>query len=103
MNATEEVTTDVDIIERCPVCNDTVAVRLDPRWQLLVTQGHSIPIVGCGSPWHYVNRNLRLGEVTPALIQSSVRDIIDTALAGGDLMAAIERARARGVPVEFIR
>lgn len=54
------------IIERCPVCADTVAVRLDPRWRAQVEAGQTIPIVGCGNPWHYVNRASR-AHPDPAL------------------------------------
>lgn len=39
----------------------------------------------------------------PADAQAAVQDIIDTALRGGDLIAAVERSRARGVSVEFMR
>lgn len=37
----------------CFVCGDPVTVALPADWQAQVEAGASIPIVGCGNPWHY--------------------------------------------------
>ena len=39
----------------CPgECASAVQVILPADWQAAVEVGASIPIVGCGNPWHYV-------------------------------------------------
>lgn len=41
-------------VARCTACDGTEVLRLNVSWQVLVTQDRaSIPIVGCGNPWHY--------------------------------------------------
>lgn len=43
------------IIDVCP-CGSAQVARLMPDWQAQVDGGQaSIPIVGCGAPWHYAN------------------------------------------------
>lgn len=42
------------IIDVCP-CGSAQVARLMPDWQRQVDGGASVPIVGCGAPWHYVN------------------------------------------------
>lgn len=44
------------IIELCPVCGKSDAVRLDPRWEQFVDDGAALPKIGCGNPWHYIDR-----------------------------------------------
>ena len=41
-------------IAACPVCAGLACVRLAPDWQAAVDAGGTIPVVGCGNPWHYV-------------------------------------------------
>jgi hypothetical protein len=38
---------------KCPVCWSDATFRLPSDWQDRVERGQSVPIVGCGNPWHY--------------------------------------------------
>ncbi len=39
----------------CPVCHGDRIVRMPDDWGKQVEQGATIPIIGCGNPWHYAN------------------------------------------------
>lgn len=49
-----------DVLEHCPVCRSVLCVRLDVR-QLPIEDGE-LPLIGCGAPWHYVNRAVKPPE-----------------------------------------
>jgi hypothetical protein len=34
----------------CPVCGSASVMRFKPEWR---EHSSTIPIVGCGNPWHY--------------------------------------------------
>lgn len=41
--------------EQCDVCGSPERVALPPGWQDAVNlMGAHIPVIGCGSPWHYL-------------------------------------------------
>ena len=48
-------------LEPCPGCGDLIRATLPDGWEQSVngTPGYAIPIVGCGNPWHYVERRGR--------------------------------------------
>jgi hypothetical protein len=39
--------------QRCEICDSQSIVRLPDDWQDRVDAGASLPIIGCGNPWHY--------------------------------------------------
>lgn len=50
-------------LDTCPVCGEGEMVRLVPGWAYQVNHlGESIPIIGCGNPWHYAERGLDTPE-----------------------------------------
>lgn len=65
------------ILVDCPTeCGDPSRVVLSPTWQQEVVDGASLPVVGCGNPWHYLSggilpaggltsHHLAMGQVTP--------------------------------------
>lgn len=61
----------------CPVCGSTTCVRLADGWQDEVDAGASLPIVGCGNPWHYTT--LSLGD---APVQTDATGTPDAAEGG---------------------
>lgn len=60
---------------RCPspeCSNPGTVVRMADDWQHEVTEHHAnIPIVGCGSPWHYATASL--GDPAPATAPAPAR------------------------------
>lgn len=51
------------IFEGCPDCGNAASARLAPDWVRLVNEERAnIPIVGCGSPWHYFQERPRMSE-----------------------------------------
>lgn len=52
--AREETKRPIDFA-RCPICDNMAVVRIPNDWQ---EQERAIPIIACGSPWHYATRSL---------------------------------------------
>ena len=50
------------IFEGCPECGNGASARLARDWVAQVNAGASIPIVGCGNPWHYFVEHPRMSE-----------------------------------------
>ena len=69
----------------CPACGGADLVRLPDDWALRVEVGGTLPLVGCGNPWHYATRTLadepdRVGRPAPAATLFFSPDDIDRAL-----------------------
>lgn len=42
------------MFEQCHTCHTSEKVTLVENWQrLVIDEEMSIPIIGCGNPWHY--------------------------------------------------
>lgn len=55
-----EVLSDTSIAaagDECPLCGDGEQLILAATWRDDVDAGGSIPVVGCGNPWHYVDQH----------------------------------------------
>jgi len=45
----------LDVFAACPVCGRIEQVEMRDGWQAAVDAGATIPIIGCGNPWHYAS------------------------------------------------
>ena len=78
----------------CPSCGDAVVVTMPTDWQAAVDAGASVPIVGCGNPWHYRFPDSPEVEAAEGLdvkrLTLAVRDICDCIRSDADagLLAA---------------
>ena len=83
---TPEQRTAPALLDTCPVCGKSDAVRLTPDWRVAVEQWQKVPIVGCGNPWHYIG--LEPDALTAA--NAALDAVVDAVTALGNKAKAVE-------------